>query len=124
MSCSILSYGRAAEIVVEVLHPRARRLDKIHQTCIELLSSNAQAVRRLRQLQVGRKSVMAHTNDHERVLDVVNPSKREFLRRLIIGTAFAVPLVSSVAVADLSANMVGSGFKTTSCPVGYDCTPV
>jgi hypothetical protein len=56
---------------------------------------------------------MDDTSDHGKVLDVVNPSKREFVKKLIIGTAFAVPLVSSVAVADLSAGAVGSGFTGT-----------
>ena len=38
----------------------------------------------------------------EPVLDGVDPRKRMFLKKLIAGTAFAVPVVASYAVKDLA----------------------
>jgi len=36
------------------------------------------------------------------VLEGVDPRKRMFLKKLIVGTAFAVPVVASYAVKDLA----------------------
>ena len=47
----------------------------------------------------------------ERVLRTVNPAKRVFLKKLVIGTAFAVPIIASYSVKDLAYASVGS------CPV-------
>jgi hypothetical protein len=38
----------------------------------------------------------------EPVLDGVDPRKRLFLKKLIVGTAFAVPVVASYSVKDLA----------------------
>jgi hypothetical protein len=46
----------------------------------------------------------AESNDGrvEPVLDGVDPRKRLFLKKLIVGTAFAVPVVASYSVKDLA----------------------
>jgi hypothetical protein len=49
----------------------------------------------------------------ERVLQIVDPAKRDFLKKMIIGTAFVVPTVASFAVADLAYGQVGSPGTTT-----------
>ena len=36
------------------------------------------------------------------VLEPVDPRKRAFLKKLIVGTAFAVPMVASYSVRDLA----------------------
>jgi hypothetical protein len=36
------------------------------------------------------------------VLEGVDPKKRAFLKKLIVGTAFAVPMVASYSVKDLA----------------------
>lgn len=40
----------------------------------------------------------------EPILDQVDPSKREFLRRVIVGTAFTAPIVASFSMDGLSPN--------------------
>ena len=48
------------------------------------------------------------------VLDGVDPRKRMFLKKLIVGTAFAVPVVTSYAVKDLAfAQSVTNATTTT-----------
>lgn len=48
------------------------------------------------------------------VLEGVDPRKRLFLKKLIVGTAFAVPVVASYAVKDLAfAQSFATTFSTT-----------
>ena len=47
----------------------------------------------------------------EHVLRTVDPAKRAFVRKVVIGAAFAVPIVASYSVKDLAYATVGS------CPV-------
>jgi hypothetical protein len=49
----------------------------------------------------------------EPVLTAVSPEKRDTLRKIIAGAAFAVPTVASFAVADLAFAQVGSGVSVT-----------
>jgi hypothetical protein len=53
--------------------------------------------------------------------------RRTFLRRLVIGTAFAVPLVSSFSMTGISAAYAGQGHGRNSNPVqnpNQPCAPV
>lgn len=38
------------------------------------------------------------------ILDQVDPEKREFLKKVIVGTAFTVPIVASFSMEGLSPN--------------------
>jgi hypothetical protein len=54
------------------------------------------------------------TNDKiEQALAVVDPSKRAFLKKLLVGAAFAVPTVASFSVKDLAHASVGSPITIT-----------
>src|SRR5262245_46838235 len=53
----------------------------------------------------------------EQVLRIVDPAKREFLKKLVIGAAFAVPIVASYPVKDLALAQPGSGPTTSSIEV-------
>jgi hypothetical protein len=52
-------------------------------------------------------------DDLERALGDVDPEKRAFLKQLAVGTAFAVPIISSFSVKDLSLAEASSGPTTT-----------
>ena len=43
------------------------------------------------------------------VLEGVDPRKRMFLKKLIVGTAFAVPVVASYSLKDLAFAQSGGG---------------
>jgi hypothetical protein len=47
----------------------------------------------------------------DQVLRTVDPEKRASLKKLVVGTAFAVPIIASYSVKDLAYGTVGS------CPV-------
>lgn len=49
----------------------------------------------------------------EQVLRTVDPAKRTFLKKLLIGAAFAVPIIASYSVKDLAYADVGSPITTT-----------
>jgi hypothetical protein len=49
----------------------------------------------------------------DRVLRTVDPAKRTFLKKLLVGTAFAIPIVASYSVKDLALAGPGSPFTTT-----------
>ena len=49
----------------------------------------------------------------EHVLGTLDPSKRELIKKLVVGVAFAVPTVASYAVKDLAFAAVGSPGTTT-----------
>ena len=49
----------------------------------------------------------------EEVLQIIDPKRRVFLKRLVAGAAFAVPLVASYSVKDLGAQVIGSPGTTT-----------
>jgi len=44
----------------------------------------------------------------EEVLQIVDPKRRAFLKKLVVGAAFTVPLVASYSVKELGAQMIGS----------------
>ena len=46
----------------------------------------------------------------DRVLEKVNPDRRSFVRKVIIGTAFAAPVVSSFSMDGLSIKVGRSAF--------------
>ena len=48
--------------------------------------------------------------DHklERVLQSIDPEKRLFIKKLVAGTAFAVPVIASYSVNELAQAAVGS----------------
>jgi hypothetical protein len=52
----------------------------------------------------------------EEVLRIVDPKRREFLKKLVVGTAFTVPIVASYSVKDLGAQMIGSPVTTETLP--------
>jgi len=47
---------------------------------------------------------MSSQDRRERALARVNPEKREFIRKLALGTAFAVPAVASFSMDGLTLN--------------------
>ena len=49
----------------------------------------------------------------ELVLRTVEPAKRVFLKKLVIGAAFAVPIIASYSVKDLAYATVASGCTAT-----------
>jgi len=49
----------------------------------------------------------------EQVLSTLDPSKRALLKRIVVGAAFAVPIISSFPVKDLAFGQVGSITTTT-----------
>ena len=58
----------------------------------------------------------------ERVIDKLDPAKRAFMRRLLVG-AFVVPVVTSFPVKDLAMATVGSP-ATTKTTVVDSCDDV
>ena len=50
----------------------------------------------------------------EEVIEHVGPDRRMFVRRMIIGTAFAAPIVSSFGMNSLSMGVAGAGINQTS----------
>ena len=48
------------------------------------------------------------SDDFDSVINQVSHDRRTFLRRLIIGTAFAVPIVSSFSMAGIEAAYAGT----------------
>jgi hypothetical protein len=42
-------------------------------------------------------------SDHEEALDAVGDSRRRFVKRLVVGTAFAAPVVSSFSMNGVNA---------------------
>ena len=50
----------------------------------------------------------------EEVMGRVGPDRRTFVRRLVIGTAFAAPIVSSFDMASLSMKVAGAQTNQTS----------
>ena len=53
----------------------------------------------------------------EEVLRIVDPKRRDFLKKLVVGTAFTVPIVASYSVKELGAQVIGSPGTTTAPPV-------
>lgn len=53
------------------------------------------------------------TDKIEQVLRTVDPAKRTFLKKLVIGAAFAIPIIASYSVKDLSYAKVTSGCTDT-----------
>jgi hypothetical protein len=47
------------------------------------------------------------------ILRNVDPERRSFLRKLVIGAGFAVPIVASYSVKDLAYAQIGSPPSTT-----------
>jgi hypothetical protein len=47
---------------------------------------------------------MADENRLDNALGGIEPSRRTFIKRLAVGTAFATPIVSSFSMSGLSAN--------------------
>lgn len=50
----------------------------------------------------------------EEIVERVGIDRRSFVRRMMIGTAFAVPVVSSFAMNNLSMNVAGAQTNQTS----------
>jgi hypothetical protein len=50
----------------------------------------------------------------EEVVEQVGPDRRSFVRRMIVGTAFAAPIVSSFNMNNLSMSVAGAGLNQTS----------
>jgi hypothetical protein len=50
----------------------------------------------------------------EQALHAVDPAKREFLKKLLVGAAFAVPTIASFSVKDLAHASVASPITITS----------
>ena len=50
----------------------------------------------------------------EEVVQQVGSDRRAFVRRMIVGTAFAVPIVSSFGMNNLSMGVAGAGLNQTS----------
>jgi hypothetical protein len=50
----------------------------------------------------------------EEVVERVGPDRRAFVRRVIVGTAFAAPIVSSFSMNSLSMKVAGAGSNQTS----------
>jgi len=53
----------------------------------------------------------------EEVLRIVDPKRRDFLKKLVVGAAFTVPIVASYSVKDLGAQMIGSPVTTETVPI-------
>jgi hypothetical protein len=51
----------------------------------------------------------------DRVLEAVDPEKRTFIKKLVVGVGFTIPTVASFSVTDLALAQVGS--PPTSSPV-------
>jgi len=49
----------------------------------------------------------------EQVLKVVDPGKRDFLKKLVVGAAFAVPTIASFSVKDLAHASIRSIITST-----------
>ena len=49
----------------------------------------------------------------DRVLRTVDPRRRSFLKKLVLGAAFSVPIIASYSVKDLAYAQVGSPPPTT-----------
>lgn len=63
----------------------------------------------------------------DNVLRTVDPAKRDFLRRMVVGTAFAVPVIASYSVKDLAQAAVGTPpltTTTTTTPITTTTTTV
>jgi hypothetical protein len=54
----------------------------------------------------------------DEVLKTVDPEKRGFIRKLVVGAAFVVPTVASFAVSDLAYAHIGSGVSVTTTTLG------
>jgi hypothetical protein len=50
----------------------------------------------------------------EEIVERVGTDRRAFVRRMIVGTAFAVPIVSSIDVNSLSMKVAGAATNQTS----------
>jgi hypothetical protein len=50
----------------------------------------------------------------EEIVSRVGVDRRSFVRRLVVGTAFAVPVVSTFAMNDLSMNVASAQVNQTS----------
>ncbi|GMU79655.1 MAG: hypothetical protein AMXMBFR46_24450 [Acidimicrobiia bacterium] len=50
----------------------------------------------------------------DEIVERVGPDRRTFVRRMIVGTAFAVPVVSSVTMSGLSMGVAGAQTNQTS----------
>jgi len=57
-------------------------------------------------------------SSEDQVLEKVRPDRRSFVRKVIVGTAFAVPVVSSFSMDGLSIKVGRSAFaaNTTGSP--------
>jgi hypothetical protein len=53
-------------------------------------------------------------SDNDEILEEVGDSRRSFVRKLVVGTAFAAPLVSSFDVSSLSMASAAAGPNQTS----------
>jgi hypothetical protein len=57
------------------------------------------------------------------VLQVVDPAKRDFLKKLVVGAAFAVPTMASFSVKDLAQASAGSPITTSTRPTPTTTPP-
>lgn len=53
-------------------------------------------------------------SDNEEILDEVGSSRRSFVRKLVVGTAFVAPVVSSFDVSTMSMASASAGPNQTS----------
>jgi len=58
----------------------------------------------------------------ERALEGIDVEKRDFLKKVVIGTAFAVPVINSFSMEGLKIDLSGKSAKADDFdkPVGYD----
>jgi hypothetical protein len=54
---------------------------------------------------------MADTKVSEKILSRVNVDRRGFVRKVVAGTAFAVPVVSSFSMDGLTTSAAAAGFS-------------
>lgn len=57
----------------------------------------------------------------DEVLEVASPERREVLRKLVVGTAYAVPVIASFSVADVASGQIGSEGGTGGPGSGVSC---
>ncbi len=67
----------------------------------------------------------------ERIFEHVNPARRDFLKKLLAGAAFATPVIATFSVAALMPNPAYAVSNTSACappaplaPITYPGTPV
>ncbi len=53
----------------------------------------------------------------ERALQTVDPGRRAIIKKLVLGAAFAVPIIASFSVTDLHASGMGSAMTSSTTTV-------